>query len=140
MTIQYTLSIIKPDATRRNITGKVNSYLEKVGLEIVAQKMLKLTKEQAENFYLEHKARPFFSSLIDYMISNRVVVQVLKGKDAVLKNREVMGATNPSDAMNGTIRKDFALTIEENTIHGSDSLESAKREIAFFFKNDEIFG
>ncbi|HJK86451.1 MAG TPA: nucleoside-diphosphate kinase [Candidatus Megaira endosymbiont of Nemacystus decipiens] len=140
MTIQYTLSIIKPDATRRNITGKVNSYLEKVGLEIVAQKMLKLTKEQAENFYLEHKARPFFSSLIDYMISNRVVVQVLKGEDAVLKNREVMGATNPSDAMNGTIRKDFALTIEENTIHGSDSLESAKREIAFFFKNDEIFG
>ena len=140
MTIQYTLSIIKPDATRRNITGKVNSYLEKVGLEIVAQKMLKLTKEQAEDFYSEHKARPFFSSLIDYMISNRVVVQVLKGEDAVLKNREVMGATNPSDAMNGTIRKDFALTIEENTIHGSDSLESAKREIAFFFKDDEIFG
>ena len=140
MTIQHTLSIIKPDATKRNITGQINSYLEKVGLEIVAQKMIKLTKEQAEGFYQEHKERPFFNSLVSYMTSGRVVVQVLKGEDAILKNREVMGPTNPADAMKGTIRKDFAINIEENSIHGSDSPESAQREIDFFFKSEEIFG
>jgi nucleoside-diphosphate kinase len=138
MSIEYTFSIIKPDATKRNLTGKINSYLEAVGLEIAAQKMVKLTKEQAEGFYAEHKERPFFLGLVEYMTSAPVVLQVLKGENAVLKNREIMGATNPENANHGTIRKDFALDIEANSIHGSDGLDSAKREISFFFKKEEI--
>lgn len=136
--IEYTLSIIKPDATKRNITGKINSYIEASGLKIVAQKMIVLTKEQAESFYDVHKARPFFGSLVDSMTAGPVIVQVLKGDNAVSKNREVMGATNPSDALDGTIRKDFAESIEANSVHGSDSAENAATEIAFFFKKDDL--
>jgi nucleoside-diphosphate kinase len=138
MSIQYTFSIIKPDATRRNLTGKINSYLEAAGLQIVAQKRIKMTREMAETFYAVHKARPFFNDLVSFMISGPVVVQVLKGQDAVLKNREIMGATNPANAEAGTIRKEFALSIEANSVHGSDSLENAKNEIAFFFAGYEI--
>jgi nucleoside-diphosphate kinase len=138
MSIEYTFSIIKPDATKRNLTGKINSYLEKEGLEIVAQKMVKLTKEQAENFYEEHKTRPFFTGLIQYMTSAPVILQVLKGENAVSRNREIMGATNPDNASKGTIRKDFGIDIEANSIHGSDSIDSANREISFFFKKEEI--
>ncbi len=140
MTVEYTFSIIKPDATERNLTGKINSYLESAGLQIVAQKMIKLTDDQAKEFYAEHKERPFFNSLIEYMTSAPVVLQVLKGDGAIAKNREVMGATNPSEANPGTIRKDFAKDIEANSIHGSDSSESAKREISFFFSQEEIVG
>ena len=140
MTVEYTFSIIKPDATERNLTGKNNSYLESAGLQIVAQKMIKLTDDQAKEFYAEHKERPFFNSLIEYMTSAPVVLQVLKGDGAIAKNREVMGATNPSEANPGTIRKDFAKDIEANSIHGSDSSESAKREISFFFSQEEIVG
>jgi len=135
---EYTFSIIKPDATKRNLIGKINSYLESAGLKIVAQKMIRLTRVEAEAFYAEHKARPFFASLIEYMTSAPVVVQVLKGKDAVAVNRKIMGATNPSDAAAGTIRKDFAENIEANSVHGSDSANSAEREIAFFFSKTEI--
>ena len=138
MSIEYTFSIIKPDATERNLTGKINSYLETGGLKIVAQKMVRLSEDQAKKFYAEHSERPFFGSLISYMTSAPVVLQVLKGENAVLKNREIMGATNPEDAKVGTIRKDFAQNIEANSIHGSDSLESAKREIEFFFDKNEI--
>ncbi|MFT7087121.1 MAG: nucleoside-diphosphate kinase [Rickettsiales bacterium] len=138
MTIQYTFSILKPDATRRNLTGKINSYLEAGNLQIVASKRIRMTKEIAENFYAVHKARPFFNDLVSFMISGPVVVQVLKGEDAVLKNREIMGATNPKDALAGTIRKDFAESIEANSVHGSDSLENAQIEIAYFFAGNEI--
>ncbi|MFT5702778.1 MAG: nucleoside-diphosphate kinase [Rickettsiales bacterium] len=138
MTIQYTFSILKPDATRRNLTGKINSYLEAGNLQIVASKRIGMTKEIAENFYAVHKARPFFNDLVSFMISGPVVVQVLKGEDAVLKNREIMGATNPKDALAGTIRKDFAESIEANSVHGSDSLENAQIEIAYFFAGNEI--
>lgn len=138
MALEQTLSIIKPDATKRNITGIVNSYFEKAGLKIVAQKMIHLTQKQAEDFYGEHRERSFFSDLVKYMISEPVIVQVLKGENAVLLNREIMGATNPANAAEGTIRKDHGLGIEENTVHGSDSLASAEREIAFFFEKDEI--
>lgn len=140
MSIEYTFSIIKPDATERNLIGKINSYLENAGLKIVAQKMVKLSEEQAKEFYAEHKERPFFGGLIEYMTSAPVVLQVLKSENAVLKNREIMGATNPADAAEGTIRKDFAKDIEANSIHGSDSLESAEREINFFFSKEEIVG
>lgn len=136
--IEYTFSIIKPDATKRNLTGKINAYLEAAGLEIAAQKMVHLTRDQAEAFYAEHEARPFFASLVEYMTSGVVVLQVLKGQDAVAINRKVMGATNPADAEPGTIRKDFAENIEANSVHGSDSSDSAKREIAFFFARTEI--
>jgi nucleoside-diphosphate kinase len=136
--MEYTFSIIKPDATRRNLTGKINSYLENAGLKIVAQKMTVLTQEQAKSFYAVHKERPFFNGLVEYMISGPVVLQVLKGEDAVATNRKVMGATNPADADAGTIRKDFAENIEANSVHGSDSLDNAKEEISFFFKRDEI--
>ena len=135
--MEYTFSIIKPDATRRNLTGKINSYLENAGLKIVAQRMTILTKEQAESFYAVHRERPFFNGLVEYMISGPVVLQVLKGEDAVATNRKVMGATNPADADAGTIRKDFAENIEANSVHGSDSLDNAKEEIAFFFKKEE---
>ncbi len=138
MTIEYTFSIIKPDATERNITGKINSYLESAGLKIVAQKMVRLTKNQAENFYSEHSERPFFGGLVEYMTSGPVVLQVLKGENAILKNREIMGATNPTEAEPNTIRKDFAKDIEANSIHGSDSAESARREINFFFTKEDI--
>lgn len=138
MTLEYTFSIIKPDATRRNLSGQINSYIEKAGLQIVAQKMTILTKAQAENFYSEHKSRPFFASLIEFMTSGPVILQVLKGTEAIAKYRVVMGATNPENADAGTIRKDFAEDIEANSVHGSDSLESAEREIRFFFAGYEI--
>ena len=138
MTTEYTFSIIKPDATKRNLIGKINSYLENAGLKIVAQKMVRLQESQAKEFYAEHKERTFFASLITYITSGPVVLQVLKGEGAVMKNREIMGATNPSEAKTGTIRKDFAVDIEANSIHGSDSLDSAKKEINFFFSKEEI--
>lgn len=140
MAKERTLSIIKPDATQRNITGKIIDRLENAGLRVVAQKRLKLTKEQAEAFYAVHKERPFFNDLVSFMTSGPVVVQVLEGEDAVAKNREVMGATNPADAAPGTIRADFAESIEANSVHGSDAPETAEQEIAFFFKDDEIVG
>ncbi len=138
MSIEYTLSIIKPDGVLRNLTGKVNTYFENAGLEIAAQKMVKLTKAQAEEFYSVHKERPFFNGLVEYMSSGPVVLQVLKRVGAVAKNREVMGATNPADAEKGTVRGDLSESIDENTVHGSDSFENALTEIAFFFKKDEI--
>ena len=135
-----TLSIIKPDATRRNITGKVNTIIEASGLRIVAQKRVWLTKGQAEQFYGVHSQRPFFNDLVTFMISGPVVVQVLEGKDAVNVYRNIMGATNPENAEAGTIRKELAVNIEENTVHGSDSEENAANEIAFFFAGTEIVG
>ena len=138
MALEYTFSIIKPDATKRNLIGKINSYLESAGLKIVAQKIVHLNESQAKEFYAEHKERPFFDSLIAYMTSAPVVLQVLKGENAISKNREIMGATNPAEADAGTIRKDFAQDIEANSIHGSDSVESAKREIDFFFTKEEV--
>ncbi len=138
MTQEYTFSIIKPDATKRNLTGKINSLLEGAGLKIVAQKMTRLTEEQAQEFYAEHKVRPFYGDLVSYMISGPVILQVLKGEDAVMLNRTVMGATNPAEADEGTIRKLYAENIEANSIHGSDSVISAQREINFFFDKSEI--
>jgi nucleoside-diphosphate kinase len=138
MTIQRTLSILKPDATRRNITGKINAKLEENGLTIIAQKRIQLTKAQAQAFYAVHKERPFYDELCDFMVAGAVVVQVLEGENAVLKNRQVMGATNPADAEAGTIRAEFAESIEANSIHGSDSEENAKIEIAFFFAGSEL--
>lgn len=140
MAVERTLSIIKPDATRRNITGAINKYFEDAGLRIVAQKRIHMTREQAEGFYAVHKERPFFGELTEFMSSEPVVVQVLEGENAVAKNREVMGATNPEQAEPGTIRKDHALSIGENSVHGSDSAENAKIEIDFFFKPEEIVG
>ena len=140
MAIERTLSIIKPDATRRNLTGKVNARLEEAGLRIIAQKRLWLTRKQAEQFYAVHKERPFFNSLCEFMTSGPVVPQVLEGENAVAKNRDVMGATNPANAAPGTIRKDFAESIEANSVHGSDSADSAKIEIAFFFSGLELVG
>lgn len=138
MATEYALSILKPDATRRNLTGVINNYFEKAGLKIVAQKRVLLSREMAEKFYEIHKARPFFNDLVKFMTSGPVVLQVLKGEDAVVKNREIMGATNPANADAGTIRKDFAESIEANSVHGSDSLENAKNEIAYFFAGYEI--
>ncbi|MCK6451095.1 MAG: nucleoside-diphosphate kinase [Alphaproteobacteria bacterium] len=140
MAVERTLSIIKPDATRRNLTGKINARLEEAGLRIVAQKRLRLSREQAEGFYAVHKQRPFFNDLCAFMISGPVVVQVLEGENAVTKNRDVMGATNPANAAPGTIRKEFAQSIEANSVHGSDSAENARTEIAFFFSGIEIVG
>ncbi|HEY7687042.1 MAG TPA: nucleoside-diphosphate kinase [Dongiaceae bacterium] len=140
MAIERTLSIIKPDATRRNLTGKINARLEDAGLRIVAQKRLWLTRKQAEQFYAVHKERPFFNSLCEFMTSGPVVVQALEGEGAVAKNRDVMGATNPANAAPGTIRKDFAESIEANSVHGSDSADNAKIEIAFFFSGLELVG
>lgn len=136
--MQYTLSIIKPDATKRNITGKINALIEGSGLEIVAQKRIRLTPKQAEAFYYEHADKAFFANLVEFMCSYPVVVQVLKGETAILDYRKVMGATNPAVAADGTIRKEFAQSISENSVHGSDSAESAKREISFFFSQTEI--
>jgi nucleoside-diphosphate kinase len=138
MAIEQTLSIIKPDATRRNLTGAINQRFEQAGLRIVAQKRLRLSGETAERFYAVHAQRPFFNSLVSFMSSGPVVVQVLEGEDAVAKNRAVMGATNPANADPGTIRKDFAESIEANSVHGSDSPENAAQEIAFFFAAIEI--
>jgi nucleoside-diphosphate kinase len=140
MALERTFSIIKPDATRRNITGQVAARLEEGGLRIVAQKRINMSREQAEGFYGVHKERPFFNDLVAFMTSGPVVVQVLEGENAVARNREIMGATNPADAAEGTIRKDFAESIEANSVHGSDSLENAKIEIDFFFSADEITG
>ena len=140
MAIERTLSIIKPDATRRNLTGQINARLEAADLAIVAQKRVRLTLEQAEAFYDVHKERAFFEDLCNFMITGPVVVQVLEGEDAIAKYREVMGATNPANADTGTIRKDFAESIEANSVHGSDAPDTAAREIAFFFSELEIVG
>ena len=140
MALERTFSIIKPDATTRNLTGAVNAVIEKAGLRVVAQKRIRMTKEQAQTFYAVHKERPFFGELVSFMISGPVVVQVLEGEDAVKRNRDVMGATNPADAAEGTIRKTYAESIEANSVHGSDSAENAKIEIDFFFKPDEVVG
>ena len=138
MSVERTLSIIKPDATKRNLTGLINAKFENAGLKIIAQKRLQLTRSMAEKFYEIHKDRPFFNDLVDFMISGPVVVQVLEGDNAVKLNRDVMGATNPDDAEEGTIRKEFAESIEANSVHGSDSLENAQIEISFFFANIEL--
>ena len=140
MPLQQTLSIIKPDATRRNLTGEIVARFEKVGLRVVAQKRMQLSTAAAEAFYNVHKARPFFASLVEFMTSGPVVVQVLEGENAVSRNREVMGATDPAKAAPGTIRKDFAESIEANSVHGSDSPETALGEIRFFFSDLEIVG
>ena len=138
MSIEQTLSIIKPDATKRNLTGKINSKLEDSGLKIIAQKRILLSKTQAEDFYKVHQERPFYNDLVKFMISGPVVVQVLEGENAVSKNREIMGATTPDEAEDGTIRKEFAVSLEANSVHGSDSLENAKIEISFFFSQIEL--
>ncbi len=140
MAVTRTFSIIKPDATRRNLTGAVTKLLEEAGLRVVASKRIRLSREQAEGFYAVHKERSFFGELVEFMTSGPVVVQVLEGEDAVKRNREVMGATNPADAEDGTIRKTYAEGIEANSGHGSDSDETAKIEIDFFFDEDEIVG
>ena len=140
MAIERTLSIIKPDATRRNLTGQINARLEEAGLSFVAQKRVRLTPEQAEAFYDVHKERAFFEDLCNFMITGPVVVQVLEGEDAIAKNRDIMGATNPANADAGTIRKDFAESIEANSVHGSDAPDTAAREIAFFFSELELVG
>jgi nucleoside-diphosphate kinase len=140
MAVTRTFSIIKPDATRRNLTGAVTKLLEEAGLRVVASKRIRLTREQAEGFYEVHKERPFYGDLCAFMTSGPVVVQVLEGEDAVKRNRDIMGATNPAQADEGTIRKAYAESIEANSVHGSDSDENAATEIAFFFKPDEIVG
>ncbi|MDX1949127.1 MAG: nucleoside-diphosphate kinase [Rickettsiales bacterium] len=140
MAIERTLSILKPDATRRNLTGRINARFEENGLRIVSQRRVRLSRLQARNFYIMHKDRPFYDELVEFMVSEPVVIQVLEGENAVLKNREIMGATDPSKAAAGTIRKDFALSIGENSVHGSDSAESAEREIRFFFADIDIVG
>ncbi len=138
MAIERTFSIIKPDAVAKNVIGEIYTRFEKSGLRIVAAKMLQLTREQAEGFYAVHKDRPFFGELVDFMTSGPVLVQVLEGEDAIARNREVMGATNPKEAAPGTIRATFAETIDENAVHGSDGPDTARTEIAYFFKDDEI--
>ena len=140
MALERTLSIIKPDATRRNLTRKINARFEEQGLRIVAQRRVQLTKEQAEGFYDVHRERAFFDELVAFMISGPVVVQVLEGENAVTRNREIMGATNPANADEGTIRKDFAESIEANSVHGSDSAENADKEIRYFFSDLDIVG
>jgi nucleoside-diphosphate kinase len=138
MAIEQTFSIIKPDAVAKNVTGEIVSRFEKNGLRVVASKMLHLSKEQAEGFYAVHRERPFYNDLVSFMISGPVVVQVLEGEDAISKNRELMGATNPAEADPGTIRADFATTVDENAVHGSDALETAAEEIKFFFGEDGL--
>ncbi|MAP24011.1 MAG: nucleoside-diphosphate kinase [Rickettsiales bacterium] len=140
MLMERTLSILKPDAVAKNVTGKINSRFEENGLKIVAQKRIQLSQAEAEGFYAEHKERPFFGDLCAFMTSGPVVVQVLQGENAVRKNRDLMGATNPKEAEAGTIRADFADSIDANAVHGSDSLESAKREISYFFSQTDIIG
>ena len=138
--MDQTFSIIKPDATKRNITGSINKVIEESGLRIIAQKRIRLTNDQAKNFYSIHKERPFFNDLIEYMTSEPVVVQILSGENCVERYRTIMGATNPENAEEGTIRKLFALNVQENSVHGSDSEDNAKNEINFFFKAEEIVG
>lgn len=140
MALERTFSIIKPDATKRNLTGKIINKLEEGGLRVVASKRIHMSREQAEGFYAVHKERPFFGELVDFMISGPVVVQVLEGENAIAKNREIMGATNPAEAAPGTIRKEYAESIGENSVHGSDGSDTAKDEIAFFFTEQEIVG
>ncbi|WP_343562758.1 nucleoside-diphosphate kinase [Kiloniella sp. b19] len=140
MALERTFSIIKPDATKRNLTGKIVAKFEEAGLRIVASKRIRMSREQAEGFYAVHKERPFFGELVEFMMSEPVVVQVLEGENAIAKNREVMGATNPAEAAEGTIRKEFALSIGENSVHGSDAPETAAEEIKFFFADEEIVG
>ena len=140
MALERTFSIIKPDATKRNITGKIIAMLEDGGLKVVAQKRIHMSKEQAEGFYAVHKERPFYGDLVAFMTSGPVVVQVLEGENAIERNREIMGATNPDEAADGTIRKAFAENIERNSVHGSDAPETAKQEVAFFFDETEIVG
>jgi nucleoside-diphosphate kinase len=139
MTIENTLSIIKPDATRRNLTGLINAKFEKAGLKIIAQKRLHMTERMAQKFYEVHKDRPFYNDLVQFMISGPVIIQVLRGENAVLLNRTVMGSTNPTEADEGTIRKEFAESIEANSVHGSDSSDNAMNEISFFFADIELF-
>jgi nucleoside-diphosphate kinase len=138
MAIERTLSIIKPDAVAKNVIGEIYGRFEKAGLRIVAARMMQLTPKQAGAFYAVHKERPFYNELVDFMVSGPIMVQVLEGENAIKRNREVMGATNPKDAAPGTIRADFAETVDENAVHGSDGPETAEQEIAFFFKSDEI--
>ncbi len=138
MAVERTISIIKPDAVAKNVIGGIYNRFETAGLKIVAAKMQHLTREQAEGFYAEHKERPFFTALVDFMTSGPIMVQVLEGDNAVLKNREIMGATNPAEAAAGTLRADYAVSIDENAVHGSDSTESAAREIAYFFTEGEL--
>ena len=140
MAIERTFSIIKPDATKRNVTGKIIDRLEEAGLRVIASKRIHMSRDQAEGFYAVHRERPFFSDLCDFMTSGPVVVQVLEGENAIAKNREVMGATNPADAAPGTIRADFAESIEANSVHGSDGPDTAAVEIKFFFSDDELVG
>jgi nucleoside-diphosphate kinase len=140
MSVQHTFSIIKPDATERNLTGGVNALIEAAGLRIVAQKRILMSRKEAETFYGVHRERPFFGELVDFMTSGPVIVQVLEGENAVLRYRDVMGATNPANASEGTIRKTFARSIGENSVHGSDSVENAALEIAQFFSRNEIVG
>lgn len=140
MAVERTLSILKPDATRRNLTGKINACFEDAGLRIVGQKRLRLSRDQAEKFYAVHRERPFFASLTKFMSSGPIVVSVLEGYDAIKKNRDLMGATNPEEAKEGTIRRDFADNIEVNTVHGSDAPDTAKEEISFFFPEAELIG
>lgn len=140
MAIERTFSIIKPDATKRNLTGKIIDRFESNGLRIVASKRIHMTREQAGEFYGVHKERPFYNNLVDFMISGPVVVQVLEGENAIVKNREIMGATNPAEADEGTIRKDFAESIDANSVHGSDAPETAAEEIKFFFSDEELVG
>jgi len=140
MALERTFSIIKPDATKRNLTGKIIDRFESNGLRIVASKRIHMTREQAGEFYGVHKERPFYNDLVDFMISGPVVVQVLEGENAIAKNREIMGATNPAEADEGTIRKDFAESIDANSVHGSDAPETAAEEIKFFFTDDELVG
>lgn len=139
MAVERTLSIIKPDAVAKNVIGKIYDRFESAGLQIVGAKMLHLSREQAEAFYAVHEGKPFFVDLVEFMISGPIMVQVLEGENAIARNREVMGATNPKEAAPGSIRADFATSIDENAVHGSDAPETAKTEIAFFFKPDEIF-
>jgi nucleoside-diphosphate kinase len=138
MSVEQTLSIIKPDGVQKNLIGEIYSRFEKAGLQIIAARMMHLSKEQAEDFYAVHKERPFYADLVSYMTSGPVMVQALEGESAIDKNREIMGATNPADAADGTIRKDFAASIEENVVHGSDGPETAAQEIAFFFGDDGL--
>ncbi len=140
MAIQRTFSIIKPDATKRNLTGAINSKIEEAGLRIVAQKRVQLSEDQAKGFYAVHSERPFYNDLVEFMMSGPVVVQVLEGEDAIAKYREVMGATNPAEAAPGTIRAEYAESIEANSVHGSDAPETAAQEIPFFFTEEEIVG
>jgi nucleoside-diphosphate kinase len=140
MAVERTFSILKPDATQRNLTGAINAVIEKAGLRIVAQKRVRMTRQEAETFYAVHKERPFFGELVEFMTSGPVVVQVLEGDNAVVKYREIMGATNPAQAAEGTIRKQFAKSVGENSVHGSDSVDNARIEIAQFFSGNEIVG